>query len=206
MASFENRPIGQPSKTTEERIRQQVLQVCNAVGDFIETWGFRGIHGKTWALLALSNQPLSQSQIAQRLGVSRSLVNLAISELAQRALVEPVDETRNSPYRARTDVWPSITNVLRSREWTLIEQTRLALEPLRDELLILKQTGKESTYDINRVELLLTMTELAQTMLRAILAVRMPASTEALLPWMRGTRRVINGLQKRIPILFPSKE
>src|SRR4051812_41709734 len=51
----------------------RIGQVCDAVGAFIEYWGFKAIHGRIWALLALRNGPLAQAEIAKTLGVSRAL-------------------------------------------------------------------------------------------------------------------------------------
>ena len=99
-------------------INRRVLEVCDSIGDFIEYWGFKGIHGRVWALLALSTDPLAQVQIAQYLGVSRSLVSGVIAELVERGLVRSIDSSRNSPYVALTDFWPTVASVLRSREWT----------------------------------------------------------------------------------------
>ena len=43
------------------------------------------------------------------LGVSRSLVSLAISELTDYGLVRATSEARNAPWEATWDVWPTIT-------------------------------------------------------------------------------------------------
>ena len=72
-----------------DRMTLRILGVCDAVGAFIEGWGFRAIHGRVWALLALSRAPMPQTVIAETLGVSRSLVSLAISELMEYGLVRP---------------------------------------------------------------------------------------------------------------------
>ena len=40
-------------------INRRVMEVCDSIGDFIEYWGFKAIHGRVWALLALSTDPLA---------------------------------------------------------------------------------------------------------------------------------------------------
>lgn len=180
-----------------ERIDRRVVEVCDAVGAYIETWGFRSIHGRVWSLLALSAVPLSQAQIAERLGVSRSLVHLAIGELGEYALVRPVSERRNAPYTARMDVWPTITGVLRKREWMQMETARVALEALRHEL-----PEAPGRYDPARVELLLAMTELAQAALRALFAVRIPPAPDAFGAWLGRARDVTDGLRRHLPRLL----
>src|SRR5688500_20098297 len=159
-----------------DSLTQRVLGVCDAVGSFIEGWGFKSIHGRVWALLALSKRPIPQAEIAEMLAVSRSLVSLAVAELTQFGLVRPVNDSRNAPYEASTDVWPTITDVVRSREWMLIERARVALEGLIQEAEFAQESGLETVYDLARMRLLLRMTELAQAALRTLLAIRAPQS------------------------------
>jgi DNA-binding transcriptional regulator GbsR (MarR family) len=165
------------------------LAVCDTVGSFIEGWGFKAIDGKVWTLLALRKQPMAQTDIAETLGVSRSLVNLAIAELSTYGLVRATIEHRNAPYEARLDVWPTIADVLRSREWMLIESARVALEAAVEEAELAREGDRLGPYDLGRMRLLLSMTELAQTVLRVVLAVRVPRSLEAFGDWLREAAR-----------------
>lgn len=184
------------SPEPNERLEERVLDVCAAVGAFIESWGFRSIHGRVWTLLALSTRPLSQSEVAERLGVSRSLVHLAVNELADFSLVRPIGPQRNAPYEARMDVWPTITGVLRKREWMLIESARVALEALRIELTNTKGQHPSSMYDGRRVEVLLLMTELAQASLKLLFALHIPNSVEDFAVWLRKARDIVDKLPK----------
>jgi DNA-binding transcriptional regulator GbsR (MarR family) len=175
-----------------DRLTPRVLAVCDAVGDFIEAWGFRAIHGRTWTYLALRREPVPQTEIADALGVSRSLIHLAISELAEYGLVRPVGTERNAPYEASMDVWPTITDVLRSREWMLIERARLALEALLQEA----ESKEETPYDVSRIRILLAMAEVAQTGLKAILGIRVPQSFEAFGKWLERSRGFFKRFQQ----------
>ncbi|MGF1509144.1 MAG: GbsR/MarR family transcriptional regulator [Myxococcota bacterium] len=180
----------------------RVLGVCDAVGAFIETWGFRSIHGRAWTLLALSRRPLSQSEAAETLGVSRSMMNLAVAELASFGLVHSTGPERNAPYVANVDVWPIITDVLRSREWMLMERARLALEAAHNEAEFMESSGQAAPYDLQRIRLLLAMTEFAQTVLKAVMSMRMPASIEAFSSWLHRAARAVHRVQHRIPELL----
>ncbi len=185
-----------------DNLTQRILAVCDAVGEFIEGWGFKSIHGRVWALLALSKQPIPQSEIADRLSVSRSLISLAIAELTQYGLVRPTAEARNAPYEASLDVWPTITDVIRSREWMTIERARVTLESALAEAEYREEAGLPNDYDLGRIKLLLAMTELAQATLKAILAVRMPRSLDAFGHWLGRTRGAIEQLGERLFKLF----
>ena len=182
-----------------ERLEARILAACDAVGAFIETWGFRSIHGRVWTLLALRAQPMAQTEIADLLGVSRSMVSLAVSELVHYGLVRPLSEHRNAPYEARLDVWPTITDVVRNREWMLIERARLTFEAALDETQHAEAEGLESPYDVDRIRLLLRMSEFAQATLRSVLAVRIPRSLESFSGWLGGAGRVLEQMLERLP-------
>ena len=184
---------------TPDRLTTRVVAVCDAVGDFIESWGFRSIHGRVWTLLALSSRPLAQAEIAERLGVSRSLVSMAMTELDGFGLVRATGPERQAPWEANLDVWPIITDVLRAREWMLMERARLALEAARNEAEYRQRVGEAPGYDVRRIRWLLMMTEFAQTTLRTIMNLRMPRSVDALSAWLQRAGRAVERLQVRLP-------
>ncbi|MCC7383612.1 MAG: hypothetical protein IT384_17360 [Deltaproteobacteria bacterium] len=171
-------------RAPQDRMTQRVLAAAEAVGAFIEAWGFKGILGKVWAVLAVRRQPTPQAEVAEILGVSRSLVSSAMAELHQYGLVRPVGEHRNAPYEASLDVWPTISDVLREREWMLIERARLAFEAAVEEAEFAGERGERTPYDLERMRLVLRMAELAQTVLRTILSLKVPRSIESFAPWM----------------------
>lgn len=188
-----------PARPGAERLEARVLAACDAVGAFIETWGFRSIHGRVWTLLALRAEPTSQAEIAELLGVSRSMVSLAVSELVHYGLIRPTSEHRKAPYEARLDVWPTITDVVRNREWMLIERARVAFESALDEAEQARAEGAPVPYSLERMRLLLRMSEFAQVVLRSVLSVRMPRSLENFSGWLGGAGRVLEQLLDRLP-------
>ena len=194
-------------------VDQRVLEVCDACGRFIEYWGFKAIHGRVWAYLALTREPISQRTVADALQVSRSLVSMAISDLCSYGLVSSVGEHRNAPYRANLDVWPVIAEVLRRREWMLLEEARISLEGL---LAVLEHPAPEppssapeaaleqggapdpegaaaARFHLPRLRRLLRMTELAQQALRLLIAARLPPlyeeGEEGQRRWLQRARR-----------------
>lgn len=180
-----------PTSTAPDRLTLRILAVADAVGAFIEGWGFKAVHGRAWTILALRREPTSQVELADILGVSRSLISAAVSELTDYGLVRAAGEHRNAPYVARLDVWPTITDVLRRREWMLIERARLALEAAVEELEFAEEGGQRTPYDLGRLRTVLAMTDLAQTVLRAIMSIRVPRSTDAFGRWMADAATII---------------
>jgi DNA-binding transcriptional regulator GbsR (MarR family) len=188
--------VPEPARPEAERLDGLVLAVADAVGAFIEAWGFKSIQGRVWTVLAVSARPLAQRELADLLGVSRSLVSLAISELGDYRLVAAVDDSRNAPYVARLDVWPTITSVLRDREWLLIDRARLALRAAVAEADHQLREGRRLPWDVRRLRLLLAMSEFAQATLQAVLALRMPASSDAFRRWLEAGKAGVGKLQR----------
>lgn len=177
-----------------ERLDHRVQQVCSAAGTLIEYWGFKSILGRVWTFLALRAVPLPQTEIADSLGVSKSLVSGAITELAGLGLVRPVGEGRNAPWEAVMDVWPVITDVLRTREWLLLESTRLALEQAIEET----HAGGPPTpagYDPRRMALIREMVGAVQRLLGIVIAIRMPGSATGVQEWIATATALIESLR-----------
>ncbi len=174
----------------------RVLQVCDAVGTFIAYWGFKAIHGRIWTLLALKGRPLSQAALARTLGVSRALVSSAIAELSGYGLVRPVGGHRNAPYEAVMDVWPVIADVLRTREWMMIESARVALEAAIEEAEFAAEDGIDVDYDVGRMRLLLGLTETAQAFLRILVKLRLPKTFDSLGGWLTRASGLIQSLRR----------
>ena len=162
-----------PLSRSDDPLDRAVWNVCESAGAFIEWWGFKAAHGRIWTLIALHRAPLSQADIAKKAGISKALVSSVVSDLMDYGLVKPVTTHRNSPYQASLDVWSTIVEVLRSREWMLIESARVSLEGA---LAAAKQRGVQDSalaYDIEQMQTLLRMTEAAQGMLTVLTSVRM---------------------------------
>jgi len=176
-----------------DRLGAKVRQVCEAVGDFIAYWGFKAIHGRIWTLLALHREPMSQVEVADFLQVSRSLVSGAMAELVEHGLVRALSAHRNAPYEAVIDIWPTISDVLREREWMLIETARLSLEGAVEELELAEAAAE---YDLDRTRFLLSMTEIAQAFLRLLIGIRVPRKLEGLGEWIKNSSKFIRKLRE----------
>lgn len=187
---------GDLAPSPEDPLTLRVLRVCDAVGEFIAWWGFKAIHGRIWALLALSRAPLAQADIARLLGVSRPLVSSAVHELEERGLVRAIGDARTAPWTAVMDVWPVIADVLRQREWILIERARVAVEAAIEEAELLEQGGESSGYDVGRMRVLLNLTELAQRFLRILVALRVPKSLGSLGDWLVKATTLLGSLRR----------
>ncbi|MGB0588864.1 MAG: GbsR/MarR family transcriptional regulator [Myxococcota bacterium] len=181
MNTFERPPSTHESP---DRMTVRVLQACDTVGSFIAWWGFKAIHGRVWTLLALRGAPMSQAEISRTLSVSRALVSGAVGELMGFGLVRSVGSGRTAPYEAVMDVWPVISDILREREWMMLESSRVSLEAAVEEAELMKDTGAEMVWSLERMRVLLGLTEMAQTFLKILIKLRLPRSNDALGAWL----------------------
>lgn len=184
--------MSDPPPFSSDRLDHRVQQVCSAAGTLIEYWGFKSILGRTWAYLALRGHPVAQTDVADALGVSKSLVSSAITELVGYGVVRQVGEGRNAPYEAVMDVWPTITDILRQREWMLLESTRMALEQAEEEA----HAGGPAGYDPSRIQLLKAMIESIQRLLGILISLRMPDTHAGVQSWLETATALIESLSR----------
>ncbi|MGA3762246.1 ArsR family transcriptional regulator, partial [Bacillus velezensis] len=76
------------------------------IGQFIEYWGFKRVHGRLWVHLMLSEAPLDASQLIRRLRVSKALVSMSLGDLLEYDVIEEAGKSARGTqlYRAREDV------------------------------------------------------------------------------------------------------
>lgn len=184
--------MNSPADPGSERLDHRVQQVCSAAGTLMEYWGFKSILGRVWTYLALRARPMSQTDVADALGVSKSLVSAAVTELSGYGLVRAVGEGRNAPLEVNMDVWPVITDILRTREWLLLESARLALDQAIDEAQV---SGSSGAYDVRRMEVIKAMIAAVQRLLGIVISIRMAGSAAGVQDWIATATNLIDSLR-----------
>ena len=178
----------------DDHLHRRVMEVADAIGDFIAYWGFKSIHGRVWTVIALRAEPTTQSQVCQILGASRASVSTVVAELVGHGLLRAVDDRRNAPYVAVFDFWPVVADVLRKREWLLLERARLALEAAVEAGERDRKRGGEHQFALDRMRQLLRLTEVGQSILKVLISVRNFEATEKLGSWAREAGRLMRRL------------
>lgn len=150
--------------------KQEILKVqemAELVGEFMRYWGFRNIHGELWTHLYLSKEPLSGTDLVERLGVSKALVSPALKELADEGLIylAPKVNAKLKKYLAQEDVGQVIRGVLARREQPLIEKVAVKYEEICDNIQKSKEPSAIDRERLERVGRMVGMAQLATSFL-----------------------------------------
>jgi DNA-binding transcriptional regulator GbsR (MarR family) len=95
--------------------RELAIDACGRIAEF---WGFTRTMGRAFGLLYLSREPLAQSEIQSRLGISAGSASMTLAGLGRWGVVHKiwVRGQRREHYQAETDFWKMISGVLNERE------------------------------------------------------------------------------------------
>ena len=109
-------PPPSPDLETElGKARDLGIDTCGRIAEF---WGFTRTMGRAFGLLYLSHEPLPQSEIQKRLGISAGSASMTLAALGRWGVVHRVwvRGQRREHYQAETDFWKMISGVLNERE------------------------------------------------------------------------------------------
>ena len=109
---------------------------ADAVGDFVEHWGFRKALGRIWTVLYLAGEPLPAAELQRRLQMSSGAVSMSLAELQGWGVVRKAARPgeRRTYFEAETDFWKMISRVIDVRERQLARSVRERLAQARDAL------------------------------------------------------------------------
>ena len=104
---------------------QQLSELADGIGDFIQYWGFRKIHGRVWTLIYLSKTPIETGDLLELTDVSKGLMSTTITTLLDYNLIVECccdNNKKKKCYRANIDIGPVITAVLKKREKEMLKK------------------------------------------------------------------------------------
>ncbi len=145
----------------EELWKSEAL-VSDAIGRLIEFWGFKRNMGRLWAVLYLSERPLSAPELQSRLQLSSGGISMTLSELLRWGVVKKVwiQGERRDHYEAEDNFWKMISRVFAERERVEILD---AIDMMEDALKYTQQRAKapadtlRATHQQARIEALLAL-------------------------------------------------
>lgn len=122
------------AKTPRTAPLPELDDLAEQIGDFIQYWGFKRVHGKIWTHLILSERPLDAADLIERLKISKALVSMSLKDLLSYnvILVAGKSQAGTVLYTANPDVSGVILNVLRQRERRMMARLSAAVQLLKN--------------------------------------------------------------------------
>lgn len=110
-------------------------QAADAVGNFIEFWGFKRNHGRIWALLYLRAQALTAAELQEELGLSKGGVSMMTRELERWGVIHRRRQPGAGGWRfeAETDFMAMVGRVMREREALVVSRIKADLSAAREQ-------------------------------------------------------------------------
>lgn len=139
-------------------------EVATQVGEFIEYFGFKKVHGRIWTHLFLSTVSLDATDLVERLKISKALVSTSISDLLSYEVIEVAGKGARgtTAYRASPHLTQAITKILRIRERRMLARVSSAVR-------LLKTVEPAPTVSSERIDVLSSMVSSAEDILDSIL-------------------------------------
>jgi DNA-binding transcriptional regulator GbsR (MarR family) len=114
------------TKKDDQRVLTELEEFASEVGQFMEYWGFKKVHGQIWCHIYLSQTPLDAAELMRRLRISKALVSISLKELLDFAVIEEAGKSERGTrlYKAREDLGATILDTLRRRERKMMARIR----------------------------------------------------------------------------------
>jgi DNA-binding transcriptional regulator GbsR (MarR family) len=165
-------------------------------GEMGSRWGFNRTVGQMYAIIVLSEEPLSANDIADTLGISRGNVSMGIKELQSWRLiqVQHVAGDRKDYYTTAGSIWEMAKRILEERKRREVDPT---LTLLRDTLLE-NHDSTSDTYARERMQEIHDLLETLQVWFNDIQGLS-PDKLQTLLKLGSGVGKVLEFTDKLTP-------
>ncbi|MDQ3031682.1 MAG: ArsR family transcriptional regulator [Myxococcota bacterium] len=184
----------EPAAPRESSMTPAERAVSEAIGRLMEFWGFKRHMGRVWAVLHLSDQPLSSRDLRERLVLSSGSVSMTLTELQRWGVVRRVwvEGSRADHFAAENSLWKMVSRVLRERELVEIQEAIIAFEEGLRELAQQEPRSDQDrllvAHQRARVEELLEVARLGRGLVEALVSTARVDAT-ALAKLLLGTDR-----------------
>jgi DNA-binding transcriptional regulator GbsR (MarR family) len=172
---------------TGEVVEHAQIRVSNVMGDIAEFWGFTRTMGRIFGLVYMSPEPLDQSTVRARLGISAGSASTTMTALLEWGVLH----REGRLYVAETNFFKLITAVLRQREAARVEQGIVAAREVVAVLRAADASDPRVAFALQRAEHMLGFFEMGRSFLEAFVE-RSPI------------RAILNGLARTASRLRPA--
>lgn len=165
-------------KKNEVKVPPELEELACQIGQFIEYWGFKKIHGQVWTHIFLAHEPIDATTLVKRLHVSKALISLAIKDLIEYRVIEVCGSgpRRKILYKSNPDLIQVISSVLRMRERKMLAMINSSFKNLNK----MKDEDKLGlNLDPSKTEELGNMIEAAESTLDALISSDLAMKLEA---------------------------
>lgn len=153
------------------------LIVSDAIGRLIEFWGFKRNMGRVWAVLYLSDQPLTAMDLRERLQLSSGAVSMTVTELLRWGVIKKVwiQGERRDYFAAEGNLWKMVSRVIRERELVEVTEAIGALESALASAAERARAGsaadkRRAQVQHERIQKLLELARLGRTLIEALVS------------------------------------
>jgi len=159
--------------TDEDDLWESEVLVSDSIGRLIEFWGFKRNMGRLWALLYLSDKPLSAPELQARLRLSSGAVSMTLNELMRWGVVKKVwlQGERRDHFEAEGNFWKMISRVFNERERVeildAIDSMRDALQHVNEKALASADRSR-AEFQRERIRELLDLAQIGKQLLDAL--------------------------------------
>lgn len=124
------------NRNPAEHIESACDVAIEVLGQLAEFWGFTRTMGRVFGLVYVSPQPVTQTELCERLSISPGSASMSLSGLQRWGAVRKamVSQGRKIRYEAETDFRKIVTSVLESRERQTLEDAMDAVAHALDKL------------------------------------------------------------------------
>ena len=153
------------SSDSPKQPEEWFTDAVTVVGEVISFWGFKENHGRIWAFLYLSPEPVATSHLREQLGLSKGATSMLLNELEEwRVILQSEDgQGRERLYIANPNFIEMIVRVMERRESDMLDQVVSRLSAVQ-------QTAVASHATHAQVESIQKMMDLA-IMVRQIVSI-----------------------------------
>jgi DNA-binding transcriptional regulator GbsR (MarR family) len=112
---------------------QEIDELGNLIGEFIQYWGFKKIHGRIWFTIFTSPRPLDAQDLMVRLRISKALASISLKDLLiHEVLIESNTSAAGTrTYVANPDIRGVIQKVLKQRERVMLQKIKNAFQDIK---------------------------------------------------------------------------
>ena len=149
---------------------EKVNRLADEIGQFIQYWGFKSIHGKIWTHIYLAQEPIDAAELMARLKISKSLVSITIADLLQyNVIIQSGKSSRDTcVYVANLNIKDVIIEVLKQRELKMMRK----LDQEFAEAIESCRATASNLADLKKLEALGQMIAMATTTLNAVVELK----------------------------------